>query len=67
MNDTRIMSPIDPLGRAIVTAGSDHYFHTNRSSVSTFLKSRKTKSFRVKIVIATSETVSLAEGTIDCT
>ena len=46
---------LDPLGRPTVTACSDNYFLTCRSSVPTF----------IKIVITNGRPVGLAEGIID--
>ena len=58
---------IDPLGRPTIPAVSDHYSCTCCPSVrpSPLLKSSKTK--QQKIMVATSETVGLAEWIIDDT
>ena len=62
--------PFDPLGRAKVMAGSDHYFltHVLRPSVPPrFSKSRKTKQFSSENNDQHWRDVCLAEGIINGT
>ena len=42
---------LDPLARPNFTAGSDHYFHKCRLSVSTFQKRAKLNNFQVNVVL----------------
>ena len=60
-------SSFDPLGRPTVTANSDHYYHICRPYVcpSPLFKISQNKTIHLKIRIATSATVGLAEGILD--
>ena len=42
----------DPHGRPTVMADSDHYFHTSRLSISTFLNPAKQNKFQVRIMFS---------------
>ena len=57
---------VDPLGQPTVTAGSDNYFPTCYLSVRPYF-SNLAKAKQQKTMIATGETVGLAEWIIDDT